>query len=271
MIQFQIFPGGKRRAVTFSYDDGHPNDARLVGLLNKYGIKATFHLNGKSFRDADDETVAALRARYAGHEIASHTLNHSWPSRQAAPSLLGEVLEDRRILERIAGYPVVGFSYPCCSYGADTAATLRAAGILYARTVSATDDFDFPRDFMLWDPTCHQRNPKTAADVERFLRNIDSPWERQYLFIWGHSHEFRTEEDWQEIERLYQTIGNNDKIWYATNAEVYRYLAALHGLQVSVDETVFYNPAAVDVWVERDDKDILYIPTGQTVCFPKTE
>ena len=30
MIQFQIFPGGKRRAVTFSYDDGHPNDARLL-------------------------------------------------------------------------------------------------------------------------------------------------------------------------------------------------------------------------------------------------
>ena len=47
MIQFHIYPGGKKRVVTFSYDDGHKNDEKLIDLFNCYGIKATFHLNGQ--------------------------------------------------------------------------------------------------------------------------------------------------------------------------------------------------------------------------------
>ena len=47
MIQFNIFPGGVRRVVTFSYDDGCDNDARLIELFNKYGVKGSFHLNAR--------------------------------------------------------------------------------------------------------------------------------------------------------------------------------------------------------------------------------
>ena len=57
MIQFNVFPGGKKRVVTFSYDDGHPNDARLVALFNKYGVKGTFHLNDNSETVKDKEKV----------------------------------------------------------------------------------------------------------------------------------------------------------------------------------------------------------------------
>ena len=32
MIQFNIFPGGKKRIVTFSYDDGSENDRELISL-----------------------------------------------------------------------------------------------------------------------------------------------------------------------------------------------------------------------------------------------
>ena len=39
------WPGGKSFAVTFSYDDGHAFDRRLVALFNKYGVKGTFNLN----------------------------------------------------------------------------------------------------------------------------------------------------------------------------------------------------------------------------------
>lgn len=37
MIQYHVFPGGKKRIVTFSYDDGNPRDERLVEMFNKYG------------------------------------------------------------------------------------------------------------------------------------------------------------------------------------------------------------------------------------------
>lgn len=36
---------GKRKAVTFSYDDGVTQDQRLIALLGKYGLKAIFNIN----------------------------------------------------------------------------------------------------------------------------------------------------------------------------------------------------------------------------------
>lgn len=36
---------GKKKAVTFSYDDGVEQDRRLIALFNKYGMKATFNQN----------------------------------------------------------------------------------------------------------------------------------------------------------------------------------------------------------------------------------
>ncbi len=35
----------KSKAFTMSFDDGVTQDIRLIDLLNKYGLKATFNLN----------------------------------------------------------------------------------------------------------------------------------------------------------------------------------------------------------------------------------
>lgn len=43
--RFLRFPGGKAKAVTFSYDDGDRGDIRLAETINKYGIKCTFNIN----------------------------------------------------------------------------------------------------------------------------------------------------------------------------------------------------------------------------------
>ena len=49
MIQYHVYPGGLKRIVTFSFDDGSQNDVRLISLFDKYSLKATFHLNGKNY------------------------------------------------------------------------------------------------------------------------------------------------------------------------------------------------------------------------------
>ena len=184
MIQFHVYPGGKRRIVTFSYDDGDIRDARLTALFNTYGVKATFHLNGKKFLTATEEELAEIRNRYAGHEISSHTLSHGFPARMPGPSVIAEVLEDRRILEKIAGYPVVGMSYPSGSYNADVIAAMRACGILYSRAANSTNAFRLPSDFMEWQPTCHHKNALPLC--QQFLEKIDSQWSNPLLYIWGH-------------------------------------------------------------------------------------
>ena len=79
---------GKCKAVTFSYDDGVSQDVRLIALLDKYGLKATFNLNSGMFGACCNLTVkgetvthnllSAEEAKklYVGHEVAVHTLTH---------------------------------------------------------------------------------------------------------------------------------------------------------------------------------------------------
>ena len=49
MICKNCFPGGLRKAVTFSFDDGVRQDLRLMDLFRSHGIKATFNLNSGMF------------------------------------------------------------------------------------------------------------------------------------------------------------------------------------------------------------------------------
>mgnify|MGYP000794294821 CR=1 FL=1 len=39
------FPGGKKKALTLSYDDGVEQDIRLIDIMKANGLKGTFNLN----------------------------------------------------------------------------------------------------------------------------------------------------------------------------------------------------------------------------------
>ena len=43
--EYLRFPGGKAKCLTLSYDDGVQQDARLCGLMKKYGIAGTFNIS----------------------------------------------------------------------------------------------------------------------------------------------------------------------------------------------------------------------------------
>lgn len=262
MIDFLAFPGGTHRIVTFSYDDGPEQDVRLVALFNKYGVKATFHLNSKYYLGYTPEQIAAVRDLYSGHEIACHTVHHGHLTEMPAATMINEIIDDRRILEQIAGYPVTGMSYPYGSVDDNTVNTLRACGITYSRTVNATEQFIMPHDFLRWDPTCHHKQALQRS--EHFLNDLKNPTRQPLFYIWGHSYEFATKEDWAEIETLVSSLAGKPEIWYATNGEICAYRAAQRALVVSADEMMIHNPTAIDVWINKD-REPLCIPTSETV------
>ena len=137
---YACFPGGKHKALTLSYDDGRTQDRRLVEILNRYGLKGTFHLNS-GMMDAENRIPAAeAAALYAGHEIACHTVTHPTIARCPLPEAAREVLEDRQALEKIAGYPVRGLSYPNGSVSRDIESMLPACGIRYSRITGSSED-----------------------------------------------------------------------------------------------------------------------------------
>ncbi len=76
-----MFPGGKKYALTFSYDDAVTQDVRLVAMMNRYGMKGTFNINtgllGKeSFHVQNGRSVTHNKLR--PEEILSVYRDMSW-------------------------------------------------------------------------------------------------------------------------------------------------------------------------------------------------
>ncbi len=262
MNLFTCFPEGKFKVLTLSYDDGKEADRRLVGLLNRYGIRGTFHLNSGLFDTPGRIPREEIAPLYRGHEISAHTLTHPTIARSPREELVRQVMEDRRNLEAIAGYPVRGLSYPNGSYNRRIIEALPGMGIEYARTVNSTGTFALPENFLEWDPTCHH-NHNLLERTEEFLALT----KKQYLFmmyVWGHSYEFDNDGNWDMIESFCRLAGRRDDIWYATNQEIVDYFRVLDNLKFSADCSFVYNPSARDAWLARGD-EVIPVPGGEQV------
>ncbi len=262
MICFDKFKDGKSKIVTMSYDDSPACNRRLIELFDKYGIRGTFHLNSCNIDKDGFLTSEDLRKLCANHEVSCHMLHHPYPTKLPQEEIIIQTIEDRRNLERITGKIIKGMSYPYGRTTKNVTDTLGKLGIVYSRTVSATQAFDLPEDFMYWHPTCHHDNANKCIDA--FLKMLDRKQDHHLLYIWGHAHEFKTEEDWQYIENICKRISGLDDVWYATNIEIYNYVTALKRLEVSADTNIVHNPSAVPVWISRNGQTV-EIPAGQTV------
>lgn len=256
------FPEGKYKALTMSYDDGREEDKRLVQLFNQYGIKGTFHLN--SGYDWDPRRIAPTEFKklYEGHEISCHTYTHPDIERCPMEQVALQILEDRKALETITGYPVRGLSYPYGSYNEEIKKLLPALGIRYSRIVGDSDAFGMPGDFYEWKPTCHHFH--NLVELGKQFVALDTPWQFELMYVWGHSFEFDSEEKWKVIEDFCEIAGNRSDIWYATNIQIVDYMEAVKRLQFSADSSFVYNPSVQTIWLDVEEK-IVEIPGGSQV------
>ncbi len=261
MILHYVFPQGKKKVLTFSYDDGPIHDKRLVSIFNEYGMKGTFHLNS-AFTENDGKVHRdEFGTVYAGHEISCHGKTHPFEDQIPLQSVIEDVRDDRIALEAAAGYPVYGMSYPFGTFSEPVKNALRALGIVYCRTVKATRSFHyFPDDFLEWHPTAHHR--ENIAEIgEAFLKN---PYGLKLLYIWGHSYEFNNANNWNVIEAFCKQMSGKEDIWYATNMEIYEYMQASKRLIISMNGEMIRNPSAMPVWI-AGPKGVAEIPGGATV------
>ncbi len=254
------YPEGKKKALTFSYDDGQIYDRRLVEIFNKYNLKGTFHLNSGTLGKEGFVTEQEVKELYKGHEVSCHSVTHPYFTQLSQGQLTQEILGDRKSLERLAGYMVRGMSYPFGVYDERTIKTLEFTGIEYSRTVNATQGFNLPGDFLQWHPTCHHNND-LMSKLDSFKNQ--PPWSSMPLFyVWGHSFEFDRENTWELIENFCSEASENKEVWYATSIEIKDYITALRKLVFNVDQTQVYNPTAVTVWLGQENK-IIEIKPGQ--------
>ena len=222
---------GKKKAITFSFDDGVTQDIRLIEILNHYGLKGTFNLNsallgvpGNLERNGrpishNKVSVRDVRSIYAGHEIAVHTLSHPRLPLVDDETVIYQVEGDRLALSELAGYEVVGMAYPGGGVNNDerVAELIRKhTGVRYARTITSTGTFTPEKDLYRFNPTVYYIEDCLDETVEQFLAA-----DAGLLYVWGHSYEMDAEYiSWEHFEEVCRRLAGHGDIFYGTNREV---------------------------------------------------
>jgi peptidoglycan/xylan/chitin deacetylase (PgdA/CDA1 family) len=222
---------GKKKALTFSYDDGVTQDLKLIEILDKYGLKCTFNVNsallgrsgalttgGKNVTHNKINT-ADVRAVYSNHETAVHTLTHPSLANCDDAEITRQVEEDRVALSKLVGYDVVGMAYPNGSNDDRVAGVIRdSTGVKYSRTVSSTGNFDPQDNLYRFNPTVYHCDMEKMFKLgEEFIKlQTETP---KLFYIWGHSYELDVDDRWQRFEEFCKLISGKDDIYYCTNKD----------------------------------------------------
>lgn len=256
------FNNGKSKALTLSYDDCVVQDIRLMEILDKQGIKATFNINTGMYLPEDgvrEGTNFKLKRSEAknlytgsGHEVAVHTVTHPHLETLSRNEVVAQVVDDRKNIEQQYGILPRGMAYPYGTYTQEVMDTLQTCGIGYARTVTSTEGFELPLNWLAWHPTCHHNHPDLMKFAEKFVEG--APEGNWLFYLWGHSYEFDIHNNWGVMENFARFMGGREDIWYATNMEIYDYATAFEKLQFSGDGNAVYNPSAITLWFAHRGK-----------------
>lgn len=276
MYKYVRFPGFKQKALTLSYDDGIRQDKRLIAIMQKYGLKGTFNINSGCFAEKYEGIERGRMTKEealdlylsSGMEVAMHGYRHFSLASVDTALAIEDILTDRKALENMFCRVINGLAYANGSYTDEIIELLKKIGIEWARVVGQSEKFDLPTDWMKWQGTCHHDNPRLMELAKEFVEQKAHwyYWGRnlQLFYIWGHSYEFDTNDNWEVIEKFAEYIGGREDIWYATNGEIYDYLQAAECLRFSADGTFIKNPSAIDVYIDFLDRQCV-VPAGKTI------
>ncbi len=209
----------KQRFFALSFDDGTPNDERLVSLLNHYGIKASFHLNAGmipldgQIGPQDRLPLNRLQNLYTAHEVAAHGYMHPDLTTLKEHEIREEIEKDIQGLNAYFKQTTLGFAYPFGTFNAMVIDVLRKTPLVYARTIRDTHRFDLPKDPLLLDPTCHINDERLLGLAQAFMEKSNEP---SFFLVWGHSYELRHEADWERFELFLKRIAHHEDVFYGS-------------------------------------------------------
>ncbi|TSC96050.1 MAG: endo-1,4-beta-xylanase [Parcubacteria group bacterium Athens1014_10] len=242
----------KKIIVTNSWDDNHPKNLRLLELLNKYNLKATFYLNKNHLYKHSESEIKKIAQN---QEIGAHTLTHPDLDKISPENAWQEIKGSKDYFENILGQQVKMFAYPRGFFNQDLKNIVAKAGFLGARTVK-TFCLEPPKDFFEFGATLHlypfpfRKRDARNYHLTRFLFQplqrsfkgiiklklpLDSffSWQNlaknlfDYVYrnggiwhLWGHGFEIEKYDMWGELEDIFKYISHKPEIKYLSNSEV---------------------------------------------------
>lgn len=226
---------GKKKAITFSFDDGVLQDIRTIEILDKYGLKGTFNLNAGKFGtknpyEANGRTIertiiepTQVKELYKNHEVAVHTVGHFNLTTLPKSCVVWQVEEDRKMLESLTGKEIRCMAYPCGGVNNDDLVAQiiqEETKIRFARTTTPTRSFDMQDYLLRFNPTIHFKDEKAFELAKQFIElQTDEP---KLFYIWGHTYEFDAIDGaWERFEEFCRLIADKEDVFYGTNGEVF--------------------------------------------------
>ena len=230
---------GINKAITFSFDDGVMQDFKIIEILNKYNMKATFNLNsgrfGQSFPlvwdgvDVERKVVLPemVKNGYYGHEVAVHTVTHARLKSISEDEIVKEVLDDINNLEKLVGYEVRGMAYPCNEVDDRVLNIIRErTPIKYARTTDATHSLKLQNKLLQFNPSCRVFDKDMYQLADELIKSDDNA--PKLLYIWAHCYEFDYKPDnYKKFDEFCEYISFKKDIAYLTNMQAFKHFGQI--------------------------------------------
>ncbi|MBI2251672.1 MAG: polysaccharide deacetylase family protein [Armatimonadetes bacterium] len=147
-----------KKQVALTFDDGpHPDyTPKLLEILNKYNLKATFFLTGKMAEKYPELVKAEIKA---GHNVGNHTYHHVNLTKIPEEIIAIEIKACGDVLKDIIHQPPHLFRPPGGDYDDEVARTAEALGYI----------------MVLWTDNSHDyTNPRGKNIKERVLNQIEN-------------------------------------------------------------------------------------------------
>jgi len=219
--------------ITTSWDDGHPLDLRLAGLLAKYGLSGTFYVPRTAATGT--MTPAEVRALSESFEIGAHTLDHTVLTRVSGEQAWAQIAGSKCWVEDVTGQHCRMFCPPRGKYRPQHVRMARTAGFMALRSVEL-GSLARPRakSGILVMPTTVQAHPQGLCAVVRnalkraafanLWRMAASGAARDWpalarslvcravaqggvFHLWGHSWEIDQAGQWRELDEVLRFMG----------------------------------------------------------------
>jgi hypothetical protein len=219
--------------VTTSWDDGHPLDLKLAGLLKKYDVPATFYIPVDNI-ERECMSPQQIRELARSFDIGGHTYHHLALTDIRLKEVKKEVEEGKQRLEDIIGREVLSFCYPRGRFNDEVVSIVRRAGFIGARTTkSATRSIKDPfrmgttayASYWLCGLAPYFRHAMASQDFGLFrfvLKNnlLLNSWDKIAIktldfvvnnggiwHLWGHSWSVEGNNNWVSLEKIFRSVG----------------------------------------------------------------
>ncbi|MBU1862626.1 MAG: polysaccharide deacetylase family protein [Candidatus Omnitrophica bacterium] len=237
------------KIITTSWDDGHPLDIKLAGVLKKHNIRGTFYIPQTN---AGDPVLhkSEIQALAQDFEVGGHTYSHA-----PLPKLDGIVLRDeiktgKKYIDDIVGRETRSFCLPMGLYNKRVIDEVINAGYSFARTTTLFQTRCGHPQLMhttvqLYTHTRHTMirhclkrgmlqpfidnaffiKPCTITHlVKRYLSIIDA--DGGIFHLWGHSWEIEKYNLWAELEEVCSVLNKRNEFNKLTNGETWDHIHA---------------------------------------------